>query len=524
MVDARYGDIRCRSAQFSLTMGISPDIGTLVIPVEALPVLPQKADLWLCDGVGQVIFRDLYALMNTVRDLPGGKEVMIQIADRRVLWKWAAINGSYNQPGAGITLLDKSARDLLDLALNACPNVPGVSVDYDVLWWPAVAWDEANPAVAAKELAEDLGMAIYLGPDGWVHVEKVDKVVPWPSGATSEEEVSNSSRLKPEKIEVVGPKIINEETFTGLVAVGMEIDGTIVPIDDLSYKPYVGLGGWSIESFDFPMVSSGTFNGVAYTEEEARELAKKCIYRWYIVKSADWSKLPLLDVRAEVVEVDGQSQRAKPYVIADNASFNGSTWVTLAATADGLGIDFTLDGELGLVKFDEPVYTVTGPGWKATAKAAADVSLRAAYYTSSRYRREISLVGGEAGTQQHQAPELQQWNIEGTPQNDTELNASADTLLDRLKAAYEVPGPQRRTYPGILDIRPSGELRSVQWRVSPGEGALTVLQKHYDEPSLPGVPNADEKWRRRLTWVRLGELESEQRTIHYNTASGGGRL
>jgi hypothetical protein len=397
-----------------------------------------------------------------------------------------------------------------------------VQVDYDVMWWPAVKWEEANPAVAAQQLAEELGLAIYLHADGRVTAEPIDKIVDWPSGAFSEHEHSVSSRLKPAKIEVVGPKIINEVTFSDLVAVGVEIDGTIVPLDDLSYTPYEGLGGWAIESFDFPMVTGGTFNGIAYTEEEARELAKKCVFRWYMLKTADWDKLPLLDVRAEVVEAQGESQRGKPYVIADNASFNGSTWIKLAATADGLGIDFTLDGELGLVKFAEPVFTVTGPGWKSTRKEPASVSLRAAYYTSSRYRREIALIGGETGTtQQHQAPDLQQWNIEGTAQNDTELNAHADTLLERLRDAYYVAGPERRTYPGILAVNPSGDIRSVQWSASPSGGAVTVLQVNYDEPNIAGMPNYEEKWRRRVTWVKLGELESEQRTIHYNTASGG---
>ena len=510
--DALFGSIHCHSAQFSLTAGIAPDVGVLVVPYKS--VVPNKANLTLRDGIGgSVVIRDVYAVQGTTKKLPGGKTYSMQVADRRCLWKWSRIDGVYNQPNPdGTENQELGAKDLLALCFAKLPGVKSTSISVLTSIYPPVRWEAENAASAAQSVCDQCGWIISLQAGGIVRVSSVEWDPVPPAGPYKEEESQGPKRLKPASIVIVGAPTINEKTFSSLVAVGMEKNGKIRPIDDLSYKP---AGGWGTEPvagvLTFPNVAGGTYGGVAYTAAEARELAKKCIWKWYacgLTGNDRKTYLPLLDIRSEVVVLeDGTTEEhGKPYVVSENARWDGTKWKKDAKGRISTG--FTLDNENGIVKFEEPVYTVTTEGPSSGAKVPPDIDLRAAYETG-RYAFDYPVPGGEAGTEQiHKVPELRLYQIAGVDQNKTEVDAYARKVARGLAKEYSLDGPGSLTYPGILNEIVSGTIRSIQWSVDGQAGASTTIQKNFDAPAISGMPGFTEKLRRSRQKVILDRVNA----------------
>ncbi len=83
---------------------------------------------------------------------------------------------------------------------------------------------------------------------------------------------------RPDKILIVGSRIILEEQFTDLVAVGLETDGSIKPLGDLSYgpgKPGVHVDTWDDIVADFISLSA---------DKDRRECAQASVYKWFRVR------------------------------------------------------------------------------------------------------------------------------------------------------------------------------------------------------------------------------------------------
>ena len=521
-VDATFGGLHCRSAAMSLTAGITPDVGTLVMPATARGRVPLKARLVLRDGNGgSVTLPGIYSLEGTTQELPGGKEISVQVADRRCLWAWDEISYAWNR--LNVDGSENPERSLHLLLADLVAHLPGARTGSLVATagiYPPVAWDQDNTAQALQELCDEFGLIASMSVSGKVHVTSADEAAGWPGGPYKAKETGTGGKLKPAKIVIAGAPLVNEKTFEDLVAVGLEIDGTIRPIADLSYKP---ASGWGTEPITFPNVSGGTYNGTAYSAEEARELARKCIWKWYALDLTDNERkqyLPLLDVRSEIVESQGNEEHGKPYVNSENAQWDGTSWKKDAKGRISSG--FTIDNELGIVKFEEPVYSITTEGGSHGGLVAPDIDLRAAYeqkpdpddareqICSYYYARAVA--GGAAGTKLlHKIPELRVWYITGTAQNEANVEAYAKLVAQRLERQFTGGGPEARTYPRIVNATPRGVLRSVQWTVSTGGGATTTIQKNFDRPIVDGMPAYEEKLRRRRQRVVLNKVDHGQR-------------
>lgn len=511
-VNALYGGIPCRSASMSLTQGITPDVGTLVIPTWCAGRIPAKADLVLSDGNdGLVRFLDMYHIEGTEQELPGGREISIQIADRRCLWKWNFLQLgqiAWNQPNPDGTA--KKERALVTLLHDCLSALSGArwQVMHDVPEaYPPVRWpDPTNAAAAAQALCDEFGLGISLAPWGSVNVESLAADHPFPPGPVSGREAGQSVQMKPASIWIIGSNNVYEKTFSDLVAVGIEIDGTVRPIDELSYKP---AHGWGAEPLTFPNLAAGSYGGENYTADEARELARKAVWKWYSLKNADRAFLPLLDVRSELVLNQGVKERGRPYVLSELAVWDGTVWVKLPKQRISEG--FTLDCAAGIVKFDEPIYTVQNEGAAAGAIIAPDMDLRAAYESSAPYGFEYIVAGGVPGTAlYHSVPALRLWWIDGDtdPFAESDMNDYARKVAEQLARPFSVAAPESRTYPRITAIRPGGTIRAVRWSVDGQSGAMTRVEKGFDLPD-PGMPAFEERLARRKTRVVLERLERQ---------------
>lgn len=513
-VDATFGSLHCMSARMSLSEGIVPDVGTLTFSAAHAARIPAKADLVLRDGRGgSVTIKDVYRLEGTTTESANGQELSVQVADRRCLWQWARVSEYFLEWNAqlpdGTFDPEKSLPDLINDCVRALTNQAPTRNGALPTIFPAVRWDVAGAAQALQDLCSQHALAVTLTAAGQVWVLPAFSLDPaWPGGPCEQIEEQQTGLVKPAKIVILGARTVEEWEFEDLEPVGQEIDGTVRLIDDLSYTP---AHGWEKEPSPFMNLVAGTYNGDAYTAAEAQELARKCIWKWYAMTDEDDRELlPLLDTRSTVVKNQGADEHGKPFVTAENAWWDGTTWKKHAPGRISTG--FSIDNQAGIVKFDDLVYTVSTEGGASGDLVAPSMKLQASFETVAYYTYVHAIAGGEPDTEYvYRMPELREWSIFGISQNKAELDAVAAVVAARLAEQFAAPGPQSRSYPRIIAVNPEGTLRSVQWSVDPVQGATTVLHKIFELPGPDSLPGYEEKLRRRSERVLLGSYGSRER-------------
>lgn len=261
------------SGGISISHGITPDVATIYATPQP-PPYPTTGRLEFSYDGRRVLLRD--CLLDSPRFVTesSGKQMMIlSIKDRR--WKWSKfgrISGEYNIVEGDGTIRktsERTPRELFKLCLDAMGETKFDTGDVDDNDRPYVKWD-GNPSVAMQELAEFLGMRVVFNfvTDG-VDIRKVGVGKQLPQ---NEDVISDSLDVNPQEIPdslvLVGAKSLVDAFVELEEAIGEEPDGTIKPIDKLSYKPK---GGWD-------RAMAPEFAEVA---KKYRNLAKKCIWKWY---------------------------------------------------------------------------------------------------------------------------------------------------------------------------------------------------------------------------------------------------
>ena len=302
-------------------------------------------------------------------------------------WRWVdgyAVSGEYNvkdrsnQPLAigGANTVDtddiigyseRTPTELLTLLLDAL-NIPMAKQDVSQVpddTRPYVRWDYAKPGYELGLLAEQLGCQVVPTPDGGVSIQ--------PTGSGGSLPTTNVIRtqqivdpLPPPKnlIGVSGP--VRIEADLNLVAVGLDTDGLIKPIGELSYTP---AGGWG--NFDLRSAHN-------VPNPDAVPLALESVFKWYQPDLADpaFSDLkyikqitPIADNLLQVNQGTGQQfdgfvwglyfdgadpRKNNVEQLPDIASLN------LPAKAV-VNTSYSVDNNLGVVKFNDPLCKSKNP-------------------------------------------------------------------------------------------------------------------------------------------------------------------
>lgn len=418
-------------------------------------------------------------------DSEAGYTSVVKIWDRR--WAWYAggeISGAYNlrsqYSGNLETDTEKNPRELAALLLDAMGET-----GYDVsalptVDRPTVEWDYSHPATELERLCEQFGVLICLKID-------TDVVVLETPGVGAVLSTTDSYSLAyavdveetPDSVRVVGFPVRFQSKLK-LRAVGKELDGQILPINDLSYKP---AAGWGIADNNFLVV----------TNETARRYARESVFKWYqVYAQADLTQnvpgygdvvlieniLPLDGTKLNTYHDDPISGLER----ADEAFIEGE-WFDTQTDTQGLVApfslfngDFVLDREVGLVKiFGEQLYR------DGLIRREADLYLTAAYYildpvfrTRVRYVN-LRNLGGTNGTGpfvvKRDDIKLQYTALytgatpTGTTSNLTEVDAQAEAQLDATVAGYVNDEAYDAKYNGLKLIEIDGLIRQVTFKM-----------------------------------------------------------
>ena len=210
-----------------------------------------------------------------------GQYIHIRIQDRRWRWKYGEVSGEYNvtdSDGSYVAHIKKNAQELAVILLNAMGeyniDVSGLPTDQ----WPERQWVCSNPTNELDKLCDQYGCRVVLGiGTDPVTVQRLGVGTPLPPVARINIDAGITSSDMPDHISVCGDRILYDGVFT-LEPVGIEFDGSLKHIDDLSYRPEAG---WVTDAFDNLRLPLITPNLTEAERRRAQVLAERAIFRWY---------------------------------------------------------------------------------------------------------------------------------------------------------------------------------------------------------------------------------------------------
>jgi hypothetical protein len=555
------------SATYTLAHGITPGLAFLEIAPQGGFVGEGGALVFEFGGV-TLVFPDCKIDTLSLARTSQGLVWRLAILDRR--WKWAfpTISGVYNvraasgeilrpdasaSPGASIVLdTERTPQELAALLLDALGETLYSVAELPNDTRPRVDWDHTPAASALAELCEALGCRVVLALDGTVAIRRLGAGAALPElASTIDRWLGVDPPERPDALAVVcGPT--RHQVDLLLEAVGRDLDGSIKPIDDLSYKP---AGGW------------GDIDLAAYlnlADPRAAELAAATVFRWYRIKTP--FDVPTLDaaqgIRIETahtlfeIALGGGEQvetelfdgyaRGKPsqvWGVWYDRKLSFVNTVAKLATITDFQSDYALaalvsrgwriDAERGMVVFAEPVYrleTVAGELKIAPAELVlrTSIRLRDSQRAWSRYAR-MRPLGATWGTQAKAVFRddvfvnvVARYNPAGYPglvgvdTNQADVDAEADSALDAAEAALATRVPEARWYAGLVPISPDGAIVHVSWSMGPA-GTTTIAGRN-QEPWRRGPT-----YRERRFFERLASRgEAWRRRLGEDPARGGG--
>jgi len=482
-----------RSLRYVCTRGVFPDAIIMEIIPQAT-LLPANGDVAIIDDGLTVTLRDCRLDSSSIRYDSTGQITYARLWDRRWWWRYGKINGCYNVRRPDGSIDPATTADLRSLA-TLCLNAAG-ETGFDVsavsnTLFPFVDWLYDNPMQELEKLLHFFGYEVCWNPvPNTVTIEVANSGSTLPGGTDVETATySVSTGERPSSIVVAGAPVTFQSKLK-LEAVGLDTDGSIVPINSLSYTP---ADGWTYQL--------GTqFEDVADQFDEAsRQCALESVFRWYrVVSQADGSQdvpgyafalsdiTQLLPIRPWINDVETglvKQKYAKAFVQGIYLPPGGDPdAVANTAETQLLDLKFSMRGQLGLVIFPQQIVKLDGAG----GIEAATLYLTCSYQVTEtatnqpvRFERTTALIGAPANSGPYPyvnedfrlvfagryANPSDVTDLTSTDSNAAAVQADADAAAALIGTQFGDVTGTVGTYRYLKDIRLGGKIWQVGWNV-----------------------------------------------------------
>jgi hypothetical protein len=287
------------AASYTCSHGTQPGILTVVVadagqgnPIDVSAV----CDVDLTDGQRSFTIKGCRPTgANRVR-VGDGWGWQVTLEDRRWAWRLRKIDAAYNVRDAWATDPAKKiipvtrvdVHTLATLCLQAMGEAEGSwdlgdlpNPDQDELL-PEITWNAANPALSLADLVESYHCRLIYQPiKDRVVIAKEGKGADVPDGSFEVTTPAKVRPARPEKVQVIGAPAAFSAALV-LEAVGLDLDGSVVPIDQLSYKPKLG---WKYSGPPFfpGVVLPAKYQAKGKTLADVKAACQKSAYRWFRV-------------------------------------------------------------------------------------------------------------------------------------------------------------------------------------------------------------------------------------------------
>jgi len=352
------------SGSFTISHGIAPSVAQIEVP----PFTQFETEVGTLRLIGDGGSLDFPGCRIEKVTQAANDNLIITILDRRWRWRFGGAFALLNErtedgglrPGSEYAPQD-IARELLNLMGETGFDIGDLPNETR----PEMRFIGNNPASELESLCSSLGCSVVLWRDR-VAIRRLGQGGSLPNNPLQSGQPVIDIPITPDSVAVIsGPR--DFQAMFSLEAVALEADGTVVPIEEASYRP---TDGWETE---WPE----DFEGIE--DEKERALALKSVFRWYRIKqevdsdvvldgrpfgvSEDVQKLdqilPILDGLNETETLPDGSVRPK------GAKVEGLLMPGDEEYANRYGPvkeNFSIDRERGLVQFSEPLFQIKRSG------------------------------------------------------------------------------------------------------------------------------------------------------------------
>lgn len=512
------------SADYTLSAGITPGVATFYVDPSAS--VPRMGPIRVEDVGTVAIIPD--CIVDKIEHVtrPTGSVNRITVLDRR--WRWrefGAISGRYNQDFFKYDSFKKPATALRAAGfvnlweLAALCMIEMGERNFDVralpkLQYPAVDWDVANPAEALAKLCDAYACRPTLSLNGTVVIVRDGEGRTFNDRQVVDGAVEVDPPESPDEIVVVGGRSLYQHDFN-LHPIALENDGTIVNLDDVSYRPTIdGVQTW--DYCDYEQFTS--------VDPEFREAAKRSVFRWYrittpfplsgsteVIESLD-RILPILPGQIEFATSFGED-RPKPAIVfgmfVSGSSDSGEPFVEEVdrnvkkkplQKYDG---SFSLDVAEGIVRFSSPVYLLEDiPGVIGKAIKGARIRLRTSFHVRDKssggwirntYQLDRRTAPKKGATFYGVVDELVRFQyldfdpVETVVDNREELKPWARLRFLAEVGKYQVETSGSVTLPGFQRYDVDGVIRQVSFILGEDGHGTTRVSVNKEEPFISPV-------------------------------------
>ncbi|HUW30713.1 MAG TPA: hypothetical protein VM223_03810, partial [Planctomycetota bacterium] len=307
---------------------------------------------------------------------------------------------------------------------------------------------------------------------------------------------SSAPNLVPKTIRIVGDRTINQITSTALEAVGEETDGSIAPLEDLTYGPSLLATDTVLSGWTWGRELLVGFANIANEQQQA--LAKKCAFRWWRLTLPEACMDPGLILNHLVdtmIDEEGNYRKRRPYLTGAWGEEKDGAYHTNYHAGSPYGqipVEPTIDGLL--IKTDRPLFfgifesadpqvphDIAAPGGLSLTFAFESAPDEFGYYEydyepSNPTTDDVQIV---------RVPGLRlerKYNATTKLYEDENLDALDEIALELAlaeAAKYADTTPAGYSYVGIVQVEPDGATRRIQFRMSV-DGAGTETEKNFE--------------------------------------------
>jgi len=399
------GLLLAKGATYTQKRGVRPDriqvkmipqtssiaaIGDLTLawngdPITLPDCLADKSHIWLTDNgfIGTIVFED-----------------------RR--WRWSRFprfSAHYNERDPDGEIVEDTRASVQEILADLFGHINETNADVSLA--PAGVYPEINAQcrradVLIDELTQNFGLHVCLGFGSdpvAVYPEGVGTALPFDGRVmAASEEVDPPTPPKTFQV-CFGPSVA--QARFKLAPLGVDLDNSIKPIDDLSYTP---ADGWHREPMDMPNVN--VQHGV-----EAWNLARQTVYKMYGIDTfADGTLnypdgsgalndikqvLPLGDKLLETTQRDGKFHHPAVRVFGKHLTYSFPSF-KLTEISDPIQEGWKLNFYRGIVTFEEQMYFLDGTGTSQQAMPA-ELYLEAKFRIRDSFNHQFVAYVWETG-------------------------------------------------------------------------------------------------------------------------------
>ena len=527
------------------TVGVRPDRAILRCqPQSGSPDCTGSATLQFSfNGVGMSWTNALCDSGTIVLSTHGHIQV-IEILDRRWSWSKAYYTKAFNVRNPDGSIVDSSKKSTSAIAAELFGEL-GVSADVSAVAtndYPELVLDHHRVDDALSDLLTNRGYVISLMGDDSVKVYRRGTGVTLPRNYdTRSENISVNPPQVPYVLKVVGSRTLVQSKLKFL-PVGVDVDGTIKQVANLSYAPGSWVGA-DMENFNF------------IADKKAKDLAKATVGKWFQVASQADGSLSIqaggvvnyspgeisvssatqyLPLKAELIDsstnplglVNGNRSTV------EGTFYQGNQNPPIAANSDDFSkqdkLGYTFNEELGIIKFDELALKKT-PGPVDGTFTFADVYMTCSYsvhYSSTlvkdRFERSRNLGG--IGTDVMKVNEFERHIVvtypdgSGTPSggtdNKSDLNIAADITLDDAVRMYSTSVGVVLKWRGIYNFSTDGNTLQLRWNCATAGDCPWETQASQHMEGLTMLPTGAERGFQRKARMASNPITRRNRNFH----------